>query len=945
MKKIVLFVFALCCFVAAPNSYGSATSRRIQIFTTANGLPDNTINDIQKDPDGFLWIATNKGIARFDGKNFISFSKKNLAHFFEDDVVNEIKIDGNSIYLISKKNGVKILNRKQLNLTDFSTKGIQSFYIQGKQQLVLTTDGELLLYEDRKLKKTRSFRSYEPVGAILYLNSICVLTQNKGVIQCKIENLTAKQTIPADTVYMRGSLMASKHNGLVYATGNKVYVLHNNRFVFHPLLKDQLGITNYFENESATPYYISRSKNIFAFDGNSFVNHTIPSIKNPEVRKLFFVSKGCYFIATNQGLIRITESKKYITTIDDNPLVEDDMIRIRRKIIPTGPQTTYFFGHPQIMVSTNGMLKNISSENLSMYDSTLLHDKIYCTTDSYGVIAFDIHSKKIEKIQLKSIPDKEFFYVVEKGNTNEIVLGGTHKIVIYNTLTQHTKSIPLPGLTVYSITQDGNLFWIGTDKGLRCAQLDISGFKWRPIPSFYSKAIRNITLERIHNKIWLGTEEDGLLILDPIHFTYTQKKNHLLKNIAAIINDQKGHIGVSTFNGIVIFDLNNNKYYQLSQKNGLSNMEYNYKSAALLPDGKVIFGGLSGYDIIDFNQLQKNVNETSQIHITGIQKSTTVDQQGFQFENYKNQESITFNTGKEELNLLVSDLNITTSFSSFFSYQIDQENAIPAYNSKIRISNLPYGNHELIINMYDNFGNLKTKKRLAINAIVPFYYRLSFYIVMSLVFLLFGITTIYTIRKARKTETVVKERIAMDLHDEVGTVLTRMLLITSSKKDIKQQHLEIKQGISEALFSIRTSIHALSNTSRTLENLIDDTKEFLKKECSNSTIQYTIHHDKEIPIITLKPEVFRDCKLILFEATANALKYSEANWFTIHFSFGERFEIYISDDGILTQLEDIYNKGNGINNMIKRAERNNGTCQFAINEPHGLQITLGFNWA
>jgi signal transduction histidine kinase len=83
--------------------------------------------------------------------------------------------------------------------------------------------------------------------------------------------------------------------------------------------------------------------------------------------------------------------------------------------------------------------------------------------------------------------------------------------------------------------------------------------------------------------------------------------------------------------------------------------------------------------------------------------------------------------------------------------------------------------------MYDNFGNLKTKKRLAINAIVPFYYRLSFYIVMSLVFLLFGITTIYTIRKARKTETVVKERIAMDLHDEVGTVLTRMLLISRNK--------------------------------------------------------------------------------------------------------------------------------------------------------------------
>jgi ligand-binding sensor domain-containing protein/two-component sensor histidine kinase len=944
MKKIVLVLVSMCYFVSASNSYGSATSRRIQIFTTANGLPDNTINDIQKDPDGFLWIATNKGIARFDGKNFISFSKRNLAHFFKDDVVNEIKIDGNSIYLVSKKNGVKILDRKQLNLTDFSRKGIQSFYINGKHQLVLTTDGELLLYEDQKLKKTRSFRSYEPVGAILYQNSICILTQNKGVIQCQIENLKTNRIIPADFVYMYGKLIPSKKFGLVYATGNKVYVLHNNRFVFHPLLKDQLGITNYFENESATPYYISRSKNIFAFDGNSFVNHTIPSIKNPEVRKLFFVSKGCYFIATNQGLIRIAESKKYITTIDDNSLVEDGMIRIRRKIIPVNSQTTYFFGHPQIVVSTNGVLKNVPSENFSMYDSTLLNDKIFCTTDSYGVIAFDIHSKKIKKIQLTSIPDKEFFYVVEKVNTHEIFLGGTDKIVIYNTLTLQTKSIPLLGHIVHSIKQDGNLIWIGTDKGLRCAQYNASGFKWRSIPSFYSKTIRDIALDTVHKKIWLGTEEDGILIVDAVHFTYTQKKNHLLKSIATIINDQKGHIWASA-NCIAVFDLNSNKSYQLTQKNGLSNIDYNYKSAALLPNGMVIFGGVSGYDSIDYDQLKNTVNENYQIKITGVQKYSTIDQQEFEFENYKNQESIAFNTGKEELNLVVSDLDIRSPFSSYFTYQIDQEKTVPAYNSKIRISNLPYGEHELIINMYDNFGNLKTKKRLVINAIVPFYYHLSFYIVMSLGLLIFGSTTIYTIRKARKTEAIVKERIAMDLHDEVGTVLTRMLLITSSKKDIKQQHQELKQGISEALFSIRTSIHALSNTSRTLADLIDDTKEFLKKECSNSTIQYTIQHDKEIPVITLKPEVFRDCKLILFEATANALKYSEASWYTIHFSFGERFEIYISDDGILTQLEDIYNKGNGINNMIKRAQRNNGTCQFAINEPHGLQITLRFNWA
>jgi ligand-binding sensor domain-containing protein len=133
MKKIVLLVFVLCCFLGVSNSYGNPARRTIRIFTTANGLPDNTINDIQKDSEGFLWIATNKGIARFDGKNFFSFSTKNLTRFFEDNVVNEIKIEGDSIYLISKKKGVKILDRKRLRLTDFSSEGVQSFYLQGKE--------------------------------------------------------------------------------------------------------------------------------------------------------------------------------------------------------------------------------------------------------------------------------------------------------------------------------------------------------------------------------------------------------------------------------------------------------------------------------------------------------------------------------------------------------------------------------------------------------------------------------------------------------------------------------------------------------------------------------------------------------------------------------------------------------------------------------------------
>ncbi len=43
-------------------------------YTTADGLPSNTIYKIIQDRDGFIWFATDKGVARFDGKHFNVFT-------------------------------------------------------------------------------------------------------------------------------------------------------------------------------------------------------------------------------------------------------------------------------------------------------------------------------------------------------------------------------------------------------------------------------------------------------------------------------------------------------------------------------------------------------------------------------------------------------------------------------------------------------------------------------------------------------------------------------------------------------------------------------------------------------------------------------------------------------------------------------------------------------
>ncbi len=71
---VPLVLLATCATVASqPSSAGAANDQddyRVVRWTTAEGLPQNTVNDIVRLPNGELWLATFGGLARFDGDAF-----------------------------------------------------------------------------------------------------------------------------------------------------------------------------------------------------------------------------------------------------------------------------------------------------------------------------------------------------------------------------------------------------------------------------------------------------------------------------------------------------------------------------------------------------------------------------------------------------------------------------------------------------------------------------------------------------------------------------------------------------------------------------------------------------------------------------------------------------------------------------------------------------------
>ena len=61
-----------------PQMVATAQSRyQFDQWTTDDGLPQNAVNAILQTRDGYLWLATNDGLVRFDGSNFAVFNKGN----------------------------------------------------------------------------------------------------------------------------------------------------------------------------------------------------------------------------------------------------------------------------------------------------------------------------------------------------------------------------------------------------------------------------------------------------------------------------------------------------------------------------------------------------------------------------------------------------------------------------------------------------------------------------------------------------------------------------------------------------------------------------------------------------------------------------------------------------------------------------------------------------
>src|SRR5581483_4997690 len=118
------WVLAWIAFLAGLNATAQAQGYGFDVWTTANGLPQNTVTGVAQTPDGYLWLSTFDGLARFDGVRFTIFDKGNTKDIVNNRFARLFVDRAGAVYAVTENNVVTVYrNGVFSSYSDFVTSG------------------------------------------------------------------------------------------------------------------------------------------------------------------------------------------------------------------------------------------------------------------------------------------------------------------------------------------------------------------------------------------------------------------------------------------------------------------------------------------------------------------------------------------------------------------------------------------------------------------------------------------------------------------------------------------------------------------------------------------------------------------------------------------------------------------------------------------------------
>lgn len=832
-----LVSLALVLVTTVAYAQKSSSNFYFERYTIEDGLSHRFVNDITQDSLGFLWIATNQGLNRFDGQHFEVFYPK--FPDIETLAISKIQVDSlNRLWLSSNKVGDKYTqvvfdpeteeSQKVEEVLEYKTpqslKSITEF-IWCNEHLYLYGNlvDSIYKFEEEGIKAIPVGRGPdEIVDELLPMGNQhlairlsqegsaierCLVLDENGNLQSEISSLPMK-IIP--TTYENDSL---------WFIG--VQKKESTQAHWYKQHKDDIGRPV----KITAPY---QWKNII---GISKPSYTLLQEKNRPHTLYHLNNKGAVIDSlwlTNEVVVDdIREAYLNQQTLWLSDLIANPLGYLKKQ-----PQLfdQYLHDYRQSFISSTNLQ---SCRGIQLYQDSIL--LIQTLSSGFTV---NLRTGEIQDLKTSATPNviALFWGAFLDGDT---LWSGTskQKLLEYNIKTKKKKYWE-GNASEYSLEsflstyKDKNgVLWIGASKGLW--KLDREYGQVIPV-QFKDTVLNNLKnayhfyenprgmwvcaasglylisenggvryhqngkgryklphehishlYEDAQGWFWLTTKGGGLLHLNPQtgvcqQFTVRDGLSHNI--LYAVYPDQHGYLWMSSDQGIMRFHLVNNTVDTYLERSGITHNEFNTTSHYQAPDGSIFFGSLNGVTAFHPDNFLEIQNSKASFQITslwireeGAWEKVRVPQKG---------ESIIMHPQQKVLKLNLALLDYELKQPNY-AYKLDgiDNSWIYLSSSSLQFNHLPYGQHKLWLKAQQSDGSwVEYPYPLQILVEKPFYLRWWFFVVLLFVA---GLAFLWLLEL--RTSQLRKRQIELE-----SIVAERTLQIEKDKQMISRQAEELR---------------------------------------------------------------------------------------------------------------------------------------------------------
>jgi len=660
--------------------------RLVSNFTNKEGLPSNCAYRCIEDEKGFLWIATDQGIARFDGSRFQTFST--LQGLSDNDALIPLRENNGRIWVKGSNGEVSYFDAKQ-------NKFINSKQDKNLQQLkkkfltrpfTLTEGGVYFPSVDTSYRFLNSIWSAFPE---IYKNKksfICAFNHDGSDIRFAIDTSLQGSFYLSHTNNQRVvesiSLQPKNKDDRYYVDEQKILLVNKNsnqvilfsEFKTAPLKcrRDTIRlINNYYWHNFTNKYLVFIFENGLIHLYNKRTLAFVDSIRcNYLPNGVLDDKQGNIWVGTYFKGLFLYQNRSILDYPLASPYVNKSIQSIVRK-----KDGSLLLGNSSGEIIEHGLEKNVlhkkpNAKNTDIERHIILSQNKIFTFGEGGI--FVNYTKPLQK----EVNACKTAHVL---NDSIILCGFNNGISILNTIYETITEINNLNIQVTSIAHINQTeFYIGSTDGLYLYRFQDQ--KIVELKSLYPKLnerIASITCAE-DSLVWVATATQGIVVL---------KNNQVVKNLSeqiklpsdnclTIATGRKNQIWVATNLGISIIQYSNQNHQiqNLSESDGLNsnfvNQFYFYQDTMYAATENGISSipaniSIPKFDIgIELTGIKINTHDTiiNQLyHLKFNQNNILLQFAGIELTGHFKNAQYSINTGKTWIDIDGRSLNLQLS--------------------------------------------------------------------------------------------------------------------------------------------------------------------------------------------------------------------------------------------------------------------------------------------